>query len=99
MLAENVATTERYARERSRSINEKLTRHENLSEAVGIVYKNRYYLSLDDVCYIADSRFKYTSEDDIDGSYNYEWWYWTNIPVRVWAVVDNERCLLLRSNR
>ncbi len=41
-------------------------------------------------CYIADSRFKYTSEDDIDGSFNYEWWYWTNTPVRVWAVVDNQ---------
>ena len=99
VLAENVATTERYARERSRSINEKLTRHENLSEAVGIVYKNRYYLSLDDVCYIADSRFKYTSEDDIDGSYNYEWWYWTNIPVRVWAVVDNELCFGTRDGQ
>lgn len=99
VLAENVATTERYARERSRSINEKLTRHENLSEAVGIVYKNRYYLSLDDVCYIADSRFKYTSEDDIDGSYNYEWWYWTNIPVRVWAIVDNELCFGTRDGQ
>lgn len=90
VLAENVATTERYTRDRSRSINEKLKTHANLTEAVGVVYGNRYYLSLDDVCYIADSRFKYTSEDDIDGSFNYEWWYWTNTPVRVWAVVDNQ---------
>lgn len=90
VLAENVATTERYTRDRSRSINEKLKTHENLTEAVGVVYGNRYYLSLDDVCYVADSRFKYTSEDDIDGSFNYEWWYWTNTPVRVWAVVDNQ---------
>lgn len=89
VLAENVATTERYTRDRSRSINEKLKTHANLTEAVGVVYGNRYYLSLDDVCYVADSRFKYTSEDDIDGSYNYEWWYWTNTPVRVWAVIDN----------
>lgn len=92
VLADNVATTERYTRERSRSINEKLRLHKDLSEAVGIVYKSRYYLSVDDVCYIADSRYKYTSEDDIDGSYNYEWWYWTNIPVRVWAVLDNQLC-------
>lgn len=89
VLADNVATTERYTRERSRSINEKLRTHKDLSEAVGIVYKSRYYLSVDDVCYIADSRYKYTSEDDIDGSYNYEWWYWDNVPVRVWAVLDN----------
>ncbi len=89
VLANNVATTERYTRERSRSINERLKTHSDLSEAVGIVYKNRYYLAVDDVCYIADSRYKYTSEDDIDGSYNYEWWFWDNVPVRVWANIDN----------
>lgn len=90
VLADNVATTERYTRERSRSVNERLIRHKNLSEAVGIVYESRYYLAVDDVCYIADSRYKYTSEDNIDGSYNYEWWYWDNVPVRVWAVVDGK---------
>lgn len=89
VLANNVATTERYTRERSRSINEKLKTHADLSEAVAIVYKNRYYLALDNVVYIADSRYKYTSEDDIDDSYNYEWWFWDNCPVRVWANIDN----------
>ena len=90
VLANNVATTERYTRERSRSINERLKTHSDLSEAVGIVYKNRYYLAVDDVCYIADSRYKYASQDDIDGSYNYEWWFWDNVPVRVWANIDNQ---------
>lgn len=90
VLANNVATTERYTRERSRSINERLRTHGDLSEAVAIVYKNRYYLALDGVCYIADSRFKYTREDDIDGSYNYEWWFWENVPARVWANINNE---------
>ena len=90
VLANNVATAERYTRERSRSINERLKLHTDLSEAVAIVYKNRYYLAVDGVCYIADSRYKYTREDDIDGSYNYEWWYWDNIPARVWANIDNE---------
>ncbi len=89
VLANNVATTERYTRERSRSINERLKTHSDLSEAVGIVYKNRYYLSVDGVCYIADARFKYASEDDLDDSFNYEWWFWENIPARVWANIDN----------
>ena len=89
VLANNVATTERYTRERSRSINEKLKQHADLSEAVGIVYKNRYYLAVDDVCYIADARYKYSSQDDLDDSYNYEWWYWDNVPARVWANIDN----------
>ncbi len=89
VLSDNVATSERYTRERSRSINEKLKMHSNLSEAVGIVYKNRYYLAIDDVCYVADSRYKYVSEDSLDGTFNYEWWYWDNIPARVWANIDN----------
>ncbi len=89
VLANNVATTERYTRERSRSINERLKTHADLSEAVGIVFKNRYYLAVDDVCYVADARFKYTSEDDLDNTYNYEWWFWENIPARVWANIEN----------
>lgn len=89
VLANNVATTERYTRERSRSINEKLKEHKDLSEAVGIVYKSRYFLAVDDVCYIADSRFTYTSEESLDNSYNYEWWFWENVPARVWANIDN----------
>ena len=89
VLSDNVATTERYARERSRLINAKLTQHD-LSNACGIVYKNRYYLSVDGVCYVADARHKTTVNDDIDGSYNYEWWYWDNIPARVWAVIGGK---------
>ena len=92
-LANNVATAERYARERSRSINKSLLSHGELSEAVGIVYKNRYYLSIhstENVCYVADSRYKYTAEDSLDNSYNYEWWIWDNIPARVWADIDGE---------
>ena len=78
----------RDTQENARSINERLKRHENLSEAVGIVYKNRYYLAVDNVCYIADSRYKYTSEDSVDGSYNYEWWFWDNVPVRVGRISE-----------
>ena len=90
VLSSNVAVAERYTRERSRSINEKLLAHEDLSEAVGVVFRGRYYLSLDGVCYVADSRYKYVREDDVDGSYNYEWWCWDNIPARVWAVIDGQ---------
>lgn len=90
VLSDNVTTTERYARERSRSINEKLKKHKDLSEAVAIVYKNRYHLAIDGAVYVADTRYKYTAADDIDGSFNYEWWYWDNCPIRVFANIDNE---------
>lgn len=88
VLANNVISTERYTRERSRAINARLCAHKNLSEAVAAVYDNRYYLAIDGVCYVADTRYKYKRQDDIDGSYNYEWWCLDNIPVRVWAPGD-----------
>lgn len=91
VLGNNVLSTERHTRERSRAINERLCK-QNLSEAVGVVYGNRYYLAVDGVCYVADSRYKYTRKDDIDGSYNYEWWYFDNMPVRVWAVLNGKLC-------
>ncbi len=89
VLGENARTTERYTRERSRSINERL-KDNMLEEACGIVHKNKYYLSVDGVCYVADARFTYRTSDALDGTYNYEWWYWDNIPARIFAVIGNE---------
>ena len=89
VLTDNVTTRERYTRERSRLINERLRQH-NLSESVGIVYKNKYYLAVDGYCYVADSRYKFVPDDTIDGSYNYEWWVWENIPARTWGVINDE---------
>ena len=80
-LAENVATNERYAKERSTLINGKLTTHTGLQEAVGVVFDQKYFLAVDDVCHVADARF-------FNG--NYEWWYWVNMPVRVWSVIGDE---------
>ena len=90
VLPQNITASERYTRERSRTINEKLTRYSDLSEAVGIVWANKYLLAIEGDCFIADARFKFTSESDLDESYNYEWWYWDNIPARVWANIDNK---------
>lgn len=88
VLSENLATSERYARERSRSINKRLLAHKNLENAVATVFEGRYYLAIDDVCYVADARYRSQRDDDIDGSFNYEWWYLENIPARVWAEAD-----------
>lgn len=89
VLGNNVATAERYARERSRLINKELCQHD-LTSSVGIVFNDRYYLSVDDVCYVADARYRTSADDDIDGSFNYEWWYWDNVPARIWAVVGDD---------
>lgn len=90
VLPNNITASERYTRERSRTINEKLTRYSSLKEAVGIVWANKYLLAIEGDCFVADARFKFTSESDLDGSYNYEWWFWDNIPARVWANIENE---------
>lgn len=87
VLAQNVSTTERYVRERSRNINAHLIKND-LSDAVSAVYKGRYYLAVSGSVYIADSRYKFTG-DDPDGSYNYEWWYWDGIPARVLSCIGD----------
>lgn len=89
-LSDNIATVERYIRERSRYINEQLKDHSNLEEAIAIVFENKYFLAIDNVCYVADARFKSTSDGDMPDTFNYEWWYWDNIPARVWAKINGK---------
>lgn len=90
VLGENVARTERFTRNRSVNINGKLLLHSNLSNAVAICHNNRYYLAIDGVCYVADARHKFIPNDTVDNSFNYEWWFWDNIPARVWASIDGK---------
>ncbi|MBR2474166.1 MAG: hypothetical protein IKB51_03960 [Clostridia bacterium] len=90
VIPENLNNNDRYFRERDRFINTAL-RNGKLSDSVGIVYKNRYYLSTGDgICYVADPRFKSYLSNDIDNSFNYEWWVWDNIPARVFAIIGGE---------
>ncbi len=82
-LSQNVASGERYTRERSRAIREDI-RKKDLSSAVAIVYRGRYYLSVGDgVCYVADARYKGNFEGSSDTGY--EWWVWDNVPATAFA--------------
>ena len=87
-LQENVQINARIAKHRSLAITPKLEKHESLADAAAIVYKGKYYLGVDGVCYIADSLYRYNSKDS--RSMQYEWWYWNNLPARSWAEVDGE---------
>lgn len=89
-LYENLTTGAYRIRERSRNINTKLLAEKNLENASAIVYKDKYYLSINGVVYVCDSRFAFTAEEDISDSHNYEWWYFTNVDARVWTEIDNE---------
>lgn len=98
VLSSNIASTERYSKERSQYISEKIKKHKDLSDAVAISFDNKYYLAVDNVCYIADARM--TSQNTSDtNSYNYEWYFWENMPVRVWSVVEGKLYFGTRDGR
>ena len=89
-LSSNVASGERYAKERSRTINPKIT-WMNLSKSKGIVCKDKYFLSVGDgEVYVADARYKYTLQGDQQNTFNYEWFRLTGLYVQEWFVMDGK---------
>lgn len=83
-LESNAITNQRTVQLRSWFINPKLTRSHNLQEAVAAVWGRFYVLSVDGVCYVANME---STNQNPTGSFGYEWYYWTNVPARVLAVV------------
>lgn len=92
VFALNSATfsDERYVYHRSYYVDSELTNESNLKEAIGITNAGKYYLAINDHVYVADSRFKSMSSNSRYSNYQYEWYYWTNLPVRVWFVWNEE---------
>jgi hypothetical protein len=91
VLGSNVANSQRYAKTRSRLINGVLTKdRKKLEDAICFVHNNKYYMCIDDDCYIADGRYPYKNEDDVDGEYQYEWYVWNNIPARIFFTYQNQ---------
>ena len=89
-LSQNITSSERYALDRSWQINGKLTQEENLKNATAIAFDNRYYLAVNGNCYVADARFKNYISTDMPDTFSYEWWFWDNIPARLFFVINNE---------
>jgi len=88
VLATNVATAERYSRERSRAVNARLVREVGLERTVATVYKDKYYLAVNGNVYVADARYRHTRADSMDGAWGYEWYFLTNIPANVFREID-----------
>lgn len=86
----NIKSNERYAKERSRMINNKLLKEPNLHLAHSIVFNNKLYLCVNDKVYLADARFKNQLKGEISDTFGYEWWIWSNIPSTIFFIVDNE---------
>lgn len=88
----NIVVDDKYAKERSRLIYGRL-KDFDLSKAVSIVYKNRYYLAVggeENLCFVADARYKSSLEGDEPNTFNYEWWVWDNIPAYTFFIIDDK---------
>lgn len=72
---------ERALQDRSFYVNAKLTQEPNLETAVSVVWNGYYILCVNGHCYVADSRQR-TGASQTE-QYSYEWYYWTNIPARI----------------
>lgn len=81
---------EKYAIQKSYYINKKLMQEENLENAVAIVLQNKYYLAINNHVYIADYRYQTHPPHGKSSQYQYEWWYWNNLPIRVFFTWNNE---------
>ncbi len=89
-LNTDTLSDERYVYHKSYYIDTRLKKEANLKDAIGIVNDGKYYLAINDHVYVADSRFKTTNNNSRYSDYQYEWFYWTNLPIRVWFVWNNE---------
>ena len=89
-LSSNVASGERYAKERSRTVNPKISKM-GLNHAKGIVFEDKYFLAVDGgEVYVADARYKYTLQGDQQDTFNYEWFRLTGLYVKEWFILDGK---------
>lgn len=89
-LSSNIASGERYARERSRTVNPKITKL-GLKNSRGIVFKDKYYLAVDNgEVYVADARYRFALEGDQQDTFNYEWFRLTDLFVKAWFTIGNK---------
>lgn len=83
-------TAEKYAQNRSFYINGRLLKEENINDAVALVWKDYYMLSVGERIYLLDGSMKTYARDEPHSTYQYESFLWTGIPARCLWVWGNE---------
>ena len=78
---------ERIVEMRSSRVNARLTREAGLSDAVACAWNGYYLLFVNGHVYVADSRQKSYLRQSSE-SFEYEWYYWENVPARVVCAAD-----------
>lgn len=92
VLGENVASQQRYAKLRSRLIDNSISQIVDLENTACICYKNKFYIAdtATGLCYIADARYPTKLADDLSDTYQYEWWIWDGIYARLFFEYKEE---------
>ncbi len=86
-LTTNSTTSERYAQARSELINKKLIRESGLESAVATEFDGYLYIAVNGHVYVADaSQKEYVGKSS--EQYQYEWYYWEDVPVRCWLTEE-----------
>ena len=82
-LSTNAITSEQYAQARSELVNKKLCRESGLENAVAAEFEGYLYVAVNGHVYVADAAQKNYKGKNAE-QYQYEWYYWENVPVRCW---------------
>lgn len=88
-IAKQDISSERALNIRSTRINRKLLSEKGLSEAVMCEWNGYLVLCINGVAYVADAAQKQYPLN-MTNTFEYEWYYWTNIPARVLYEHDGE---------
>lgn len=83
-------TGERYSQQRSLYLSGALLNETGLEDAEAATWKDFYLLAVNGRVYLLDGRQKEYARDAPQSSYQYEGYYWENVPARVWWT-DGER--------
>lgn len=89
-IVSSSSNNEKFAMQRSYYVNGKLLKENNLENAIGIAVDGKYYLGINNHVYIADSRYLSYPKHSKTEQYQYEWYYWDNIPARIFFSWNNE---------
>lgn len=81
---------EKFQVERSYFVKRRLLEEPNLQNAVAIAHNNLYYLAINNHVYVADARYKSRISQASGSDFQYEWYYWDNIPVRNFFTFEDE---------
>ncbi len=81
-IAQQDISSERALNIRSTRVNNKLLQNMNLEDAYMCTWRGNLMLFINGECYVADAAQK-TYAGNKTGTFEYEWYFWTNIPARV----------------